>query len=512
MARPSSRKLELLRQRMAQKGMRAEAPATIPRREGGGDAPASFGQERLWFLEQLEPGTSLYNDCLVVRLEGGEIDQDLFQRCVDEVMQRHEVLRTTLPSVKGNPVQRVHGDARLVLARHDLRGADAAQRSELLLQLVQTPFKLAQPPLLRAALLRIEDEVWEFAMSMHHIISDGVSYGIFYRELGALYAAYAKDEVSPLEPLPVQFGDFAAWERSRVDEARILEKLPFWKEYLGGDLPHLALPFDRPRPEGETEHAGAFHRFRLGDSLYAALESLAKREKVTPHWALLAGFMGLLHTLGEQTDLRVGLGTALRTKRELETCMGFFVQTAVLRMDVSGDPSFRSLADRARDRSLEVARHEEVPFDRVVQAIRPRRDPAHAPIIQAWFGYMKDLIPVLTLPGMRSSYTILDPKTARFDLCLILDDAVDPSTGKSSLDCYFEYDTDLLDAETVAGIAERYIALLEVVLEHPDTTLALLRQQFPLVPPKTQSSEPASTASPRPQRKLKKVRRRSLDD
>ncbi|MFT5289281.1 MAG: hypothetical protein ACI8QS_001574 [Planctomycetota bacterium] len=512
MARLSAKKLELLRQRMALKGMRTEAATAIPRRAEEGDAPASFGQERLWFLEQLEPGTSLYNDCLVVRLEGGAIDQDLFQRCVDEVMERHEVLRTTLPASKGMPVQRVHADARLIVARHDLCKSGETEQERILLELVQKPFPLEQPPLLRAALLHLDDDVWEFAMCMHHIISDGVSYGIFYREVGALYAAYSKGEASPLSALAVQFGDYAAWERSQIDEARIQEKLPFWKKYLGGELPHLALPFDRARPEGETRHAGAFHRFRLSDTLYVTLESLAKREKVTPHWALLAGFMALLHTLGGQTDLRVGLGTALRTKRELEHLVGFFVQTAILRMDVDGDPSFRHLADRARDRSLEVARHEEVPFDRVVQAIRPRREPGLAPVIQAWFGYMKDLIPVLRLPGMRSSYRILDPKTARFDLCLILDDAVDPAGGKGALNCYFEYDADLLDSDTVASIADRYIALLEVVLEHPDTTLALLREEFPVIAPKSTEADLPVSAAPRPKRKLKKVRRRTLDD
>lgn len=509
MARPSAKKLELLRQRMAQKGMRSEAPPTIPRRTEPGDAPASFGQERLWFLEQLEPGTSLYNDCLVVRLEGGPLDVELLQRCLDQVLERHEVLRTGLPAVQGRPVQRVDPNARLALARHDLRGrADAEQeRERLLLELVQAPFDLTAPPLLRGAVLQLEDDVHDFALAMHHIVSDGVSYGIVYTEVGALYAAAQGGEPSPLTPLPVQFGDYAAWERAQVDEARIQAKLPFWKEYLGGELPHLALPFDRPRPEGDTRHAGAFHRFSLPDALYESLESLARREKVTPHWALLAGFMALLHTYGEQDDLRVGLGTALRTKRELEALAGFFVQTAVLRMDVGGDPSFRQLADRARERSLEVARHEEVPFDRVVQAIRPRRVPGQAPILQAWFGYMKDLIPVLQIPGLRSSYTILDPKTARFDLCLILDDA------QGRLDCYFEYDVDLLDASTVAGIAERYLALLEAVLEHPDTTLASLRARFPRAAPEAApASAPAEAPAPRAAKKLKKVRRRALDD
>ena len=486
---------------MAQKGIRAEAPPTIPRREGDGDAPASFGQERLWFLEQLEPGTSLYNDCLVVRLEGGALDEDLFQDCVDEVVRRHEALRTGLPAVKGMPVQRVHADARLVVARHDLRAASDEERERILLELVQTPFPLGEPPLVRAALLRMADDAWDFAMAMHHIVSDGVSYGIFYTEIGALYAARLAGDPDPLKPLPVQFGDYAAWERAQVDEARILEKLPFWKRYLGGELPHLALPFDRQRPRGDTRHAGAFHRFTLPATTYEALEALAKREKVTPHWALLAAYMALLHSYGEQSDLRVGLGSALRTKRELEPLIGFFVQTAVLRMDVAGDPSFRDLAERARERALEVARHEEVPFDRVVQAIRPRRDPDHAPIIQAWFGYMKDLIPVLRLPGFRSSYTILDPRTARFDLCLILDDA------DGRLDCYFEYDVDLFDAETVARIAERYLALLTVVLERPETTLATLRAEFPPVAPQGQADP-----SPKPARKLKKVRRRTLGD
>jgi hypothetical protein len=502
MARPTPEKLALLRKMLRERGVQASAPAgEIPRREESGDAPLSGGQERMWFLDRYEPGSSLYNDALALTVRGVELDPELFRRALQEVVRRHEVLRTSFHTGPSGPVQRVHAAEEARLGEElpfrviDLSGAGGrAELDALLLADVQGPFELDRLPLLRALLARLGEDEWVFGLAMHHIVSDGVSYDVIYRELGALLRALAEDRPSPLPELSIQFTDFAAWERARVTEDVIAELLPFWKRYLGGELPALAWPTEGRT--GTPEHRGHYHRFHVPDAAYSALTTFCREEQVTSNWVLMAVYFVLLHTLDGQLDLRIGTPSSTRKHGELEALVGFFVQTVILRIDLSGNPSFREVLSRTRETALEVAKHEDVPFDRVVQAVRPGRSSEETPLIQAWIAPMKDLMAPLELPGATSSYEIVDGQIARFDLALILDEA------RGGISAFFEYDTALFTEEVVAGLAERTMKILRQAVDHPDTRLDLFRE-LALAP-----AEPGRRRGPRT---MKKVRRRTVD-
>ena len=500
----SPERLALLKKMLAQKGIQQQQGPAIPRRTPSEDglAPVSFGQRRLWFEEQLEPGTSLYNDSLCVTLQGADLDLDRFDAALQEVVARHEVLRTTFESVDGDPRQKIHPTGHLPLRRVDLSDRpveeqDAALEA-LLLEDVRGPFDLTSLPLVRGTLVRRGPTAFEFALTMHHIVSDGVSYAVLWKELGERYAA-AEPEAS-LAPLSVQYADYAAWERARMDDARLAEGVAFWKRELGTERPEVELPADFPRP-ASAQHRGAFHRFRFPDALVAQLEAFCRREQLTSNWVLLAAYYTLLHSYSGQHDLTVGMPSSTRSERELEHVIGFFVQTMLLRNDLSGDPSFRELIDRTRRKALEMSRYEDIPFDAIVRAIRPAGTaPGAAPMIQAWIAPMKDLMPKLELPGMQADYRIVDPKNARFDVCLILDET------SEGIEAYFEYDVDLFRAETIQNLAARYQALLHQVLEHPDTPLSAARETLERALPR--STERKQAAARKGPKTIKKVRRR----
>lgn len=502
MARPSQKKLELLAKLLAQKGIQKQTPIGITRRSADGEPPLSFGQQRMWFLQQLHPESSEYNDTLTVRTVGCEIDTEVFARCIQHIVRRHEVLRTAFETRGGLPVQRVLDQLDVPLRAIDLRSKtrdeqDAALR-DMWLEDVRGAFVLDQPPLLRTGLARIADDEYEFGLTMHHIVSDGVAYTIFFRELGELYAAAMADGSSPLRELPIQFADYAQWEHDTVTEAVIQQKLPFWKQYLGGDLRPLALPCDRVAT-GSAERRGAFHRLRFADALFAALQDYCRRERVTSNWVLLAAYFALMHRYSGQEDIAIGTPSSIRGRDELEQLIGFFVQTLILRLDLGGNPTFRELIRRAQEKALEVSRYEDVPFDRIFQAVRPGQSATDAPLIQAWIAPMKNLLTPLQLPGATSSYEIVDPKNARFDVSLILDETPSQLTG------YWEYDVSQFDAATIEKMDRQFQLLLRQALQHPDTRLGLLRQTLC-------DAEPEVAPARRPVRgkkiEMKKVRRR----
>ncbi len=471
MARPSRDKLELLHKLLKEKGI-DKAGASIPRRAGAGDAPLSVGQQRMAFVQQLEPDSSEYNDTLTVRLDGRPLEPALFRRAIAEIVRRHEVLRTAFVAVRGELVQRVLPDLDVPLRVEDLAALPPVEQEAALERLwegeARAPFALERPPLLRTTLARLAADRFEFGLTMHHIVSDGVAYAIFFRELGALYEAFARGAPSPLTPLAIQFADYAAWERQAVTEAVIERKLPFWRRYLGGELPPLQLPVDRPRT-GPRRHRGAFLRFAWPNAPFDQLQGFCRRERVTSNWVLLAAYFALWHRFSGQEDCVIGTPSSIRGRPELEALVGFFVQTLILRLDLRGNPPFREVIKRAQKAALEVALHEEVPFDRIFQAVRPGKSAAQAPLIHAWIAPMKNLLAPIELPGATSSYRIVDPKNARFDIALIVDEAPAGCTG------YWEYDVDLFDLGTVERIDRQWTLLLQHVLRQPDITLGTLR-------------------------------------
>jgi len=504
MARPSSERLALLRKMMAQKGIqKTQAAGTIQRRSSPGDAPLAGAQARLWFLDQFEPGTALYNDSLALTIEGIDLEPELFQRAFQEVLRRHEVMRSTFHTGPEGPVQRLlsmqeaEASGVMKLRVHRLVGKqDAeAQLAALLLADVQEPFALDRLPQWRGVLVEVSAKRWVFGLTMNHIISDGVSYGIIYKEIGDLYRAFSAGRPSPLEDLAIQFSDFAQWEHDRTPESRILELLPFWKRYLGGELPALRWPGKQAKPK----NIGAYHRLRFSDALYKKLQEYCKREQVTSNWVLMAAYFVLLNSFAGQEDLRIGTPSSIRKHSELEPLVGFFVQTVVLRLNLQDNPSFKELLKLTRQTALEVQKHEDVPFERVCQAIRPRGQSAgQVPLIQAWIAPMKDLMEVMQLPGATSSYQIVDGKIARFDLALILDEA------RGGLQGFFEYDTSLFDAQHIAQFEKQYTSILHQALEHPETKLRVFRE---LLAP----GASAHLAQAPAKRKMKRSKRRSIN-
>jgi amino acid adenylation domain-containing protein len=430
--------------------------------------PLSFSQQRLWFLDQLAPGNPFYNVPGVARLTG-RLDAAALERALTEIVRRHETLRTTFPAVEGEAVQAIAPPAPLPLPRIDLRGLPPAAREEETARLAaaeaRRPFDLAQGPLVRERLLLLEDEEHLVLFTLHHIISDGWSIGVLLRELGALYAAFAEGRPSSLPPLPVQYGDFAVWQRRTLGEHHLETQIAWWTERLRG-LPALDLPTDRPRPKMETFRGGREVRL-LPAALAAGLQGLSARESVTPFMLLLAGFQTLLARLAGQEDFAVGTPFAHRTQSEVEGLIGFFVNELVLRAGLAGDPSFRELLAGVRASTLTAFAHGDVPFERLVEELQPRRDLSRNPLFQVALVWEEPL-PTIDLPGLRLDLAAGDARSAKVDLSLFATMAPD------GLRLSLEYSSDLFEAATAARLLGALEALLEGAASDPGHPLSLL--------------------------------------
>ncbi|HYY43386.1 MAG TPA: condensation domain-containing protein, partial [Pyrinomonadaceae bacterium] len=360
-------------------GQAAQAPPLV-RVAHHGALPLSFAQQRLWFLHELAPESAVYHIPLAVRLTG-QLDEAALRQALAEIVRRHEALRTTFTLVDGQPAQAVaDAPAQFELPVRNLCALPAVERVRAAQQLINTeaqrPFDLAAGPLVRAALLRLADEEHVALLTVHHIIADGWSLGVLVRELTELYAAFVIEQPSPLAALPIQYADFAVWQREWLQGAVLDEQLAYWRAQLAG-APVLALPTDRPRPPVQTFN-GARHQFRLAASLRARLEALSRQAGVTPFMSLLAGFQLLLARHSGQAEIVVGTPTAGRTRLETEGLIGFFVNTLALRVDVSSAATFTTLLARTREAVLGAHAHQDVPFERLVEALQPVRDLSRA--------------------------------------------------------------------------------------------------------------------------------------
>ena len=467
MVRPSAERLALLRKVLAAEGVSAPADPAIPRRCERSSFPVSFAQERLYFLELYEPGTALHNDALAVRIEDPELDPELVRRALLGVIDRHEILRTSFFLGDDGPLQRVEPDVDLPFRFVDLRGTDAhARADELLGADARKPFALERAPLARASLCRLSDVHWVLGLTLHHIVSDGRTFGIVFREIGALYAARGADAALP--ELPIQFGDYAAWERETIDEARIAAQLPFWTRALDS---RRALRWPaRLSAGGGPSGRGALARFTLEGSIFVRLTDFCRRQELTTNWVLLAAFFALLHGISGEDQPCIGSACGLRRRPELADLAGFFVQTLVLRADLGGNPSFRELVARVRECALEAARHQDVPFDRIVRALGA----GPAPLIQAWFTHMKDMLepPVFSAGESTASewpsVEFVDAGIARFEAALILDES---SRGIAGV---LEYDTNVLAQDGAESLLAGYVAILDAALARPRIELSEL--------------------------------------
>ncbi|MFL5384952.1 MAG: amino acid adenylation domain-containing protein, partial [Longimicrobiaceae bacterium] len=478
--------LRALARRIA--GLRAVdegAPAgPIPRADRAQPLPLSFAQERLWFIDQLDPGSAAYNVPLALDLRG-DFDHAALERALGEIVRRHEALRTVFRAEAERPVQIVVPFAGFQLPLVDLgansgdgpRDADAIIAAE-----ARKPFDLATGPLVRALLIRHPDSALPHSRTpalalhtlllvMHHVVSDAWSSGVLFRELGALYAAFAAGEDSPLAELTVQYPDFAAWQRGWLRGEALERQMAFWKRRLAGAPAVLELPTDRPRPAVQ-DLAGRMIPVALSPGAAAAVKALAKQGGATPFMVLLAAFSALLHRWGGEEDVVVGTPIANRTRPELEPLIGFFDNTLALRTDLSGDPGFGALLRQVRDNTLEAYAHQDVPFEKLVDELKVERSLSHSPLFQVMFTLQNAPGAAFALGDAEIAPREADTGTARVDLTLILQD-----DGAGGFGGWAEYATALWDEATIRRLARHLDALLREAaadLDAPVSTLPLL--------------------------------------
>jgi amino acid adenylation domain-containing protein len=457
----------------------AGAPPTLPPIEPlppaarRGRLPLSFAQERLWFLDQLQPGNAAYNMPIAVRLRGA-LDAGRFRRCLEAVAARHESLRTTFHAADGQPFQRILPALRPGLPQVDLGALPAERRAAESRRLAEaeaaTPFDLERGPLLRVRLVRLEPDRQLLLLNLHHIVSDGWSIRLLLAELAELYGAEAAGlplagAAARLPELPVQYADYAAWQRRWLDGEVFARQLAYWRRELGGDLPVLDLPLDSPRPAVQTFHGGA-QQAVLAAPLAGALRSLSRREGASLFMTLLAGFAALLGRFGGQEDLLMGIPIAGRHHREIEPLIGFFLNSLVLRTDLSGRPTFRELLRRVRRAALDAYAHQDLPFERLLQELQPERDLSRTPLFQVYFNYQNLPEPRFALPGVEIEQILDVEELSKFDLTLYV------SEDGGEVRLHLVYNAGLFSAARIAEALRQYASLLEQVAAGPDAPVA----------------------------------------
>lgn len=451
---------------------RTEQSNVIPRRSQRDTVPLSFAQQRLWFLDQLQFGNPSYNLFAAVHLNG-LLNIAALAQSLNEIVRRHEALRTTFTTVEGQLVQVISPTLALAFPVVNLRQLSEVERETEVLRLAteeaQRPFNLAQAPLLRATLLQLSETEHVVLIAMHHIVSDGWSMGVLIQEVAALYEAFDRGKPSPLPELPIQYADFAVWQRQWLQGEVLKAQIAYWQQQLGSRPPVLQLPTDRPRPVVQTLQ-GTTKSFSLPTDLTKALKALSSNEGVTLFMTLLAAFKTLLYWYTGQDDIVVGTDVANRNRAETERLIGFFVNQLVLRTDLSGNPTFRALLERVREVTLGAYAHQDLPFDKLVAALNPERHPSRTPLFQVKLILQNAPMPPLELSGLTLSRLEVDKGAAEFDLLLNVTDAEQGLIGS------LEYNTDLFDAASMARMLGHFETLLRHVATQPDLRLNALEE------------------------------------
>src|SRR3989442_179629 len=440
---------------------------TVPR---DGPLPLSFAQQRLWFLDRLEPGCAFYNIPAAIRLRG-RLDPDALRRTLNEIVRRHEALRTTFKSIGGEPVQIIAPALDLALPVVDLQSLPSEDREAEARRLARDEaavlFDLERGPLVRGTLVHVAEDDQILLLTIHHIVCDGWSMNVFLGDLARIYAAFRDGRSSPLGEPGIQYADFAVWQRKSLQGDVLREQLAYWKKELASAPTVLDLPSDHPRPSTQT-YRGARHSFAFAGDLSAALEDLGRREGATLFMVLLAGFQVLLHRYTGQEGILVGSPIAGRNRVETEDLIGFFVNTLVLRGDLSGDPSFRLLLTRTRDTALGAYAHQDLPFEKLVEALQPGRDLTRAPLFQVMFALQPPAGDMPAIPGLTMRYMDIDSGTSQFDLTLSM------SRDEDGLAGAFEYNTDLFDSARIARMAHHLGTLLRAAAADPQRRVSSL--------------------------------------
>ena len=465
----SGRRQALLQKLLRAEGFRASDTDPILPREQHGPAPLSFAQQRLWFLQQLEPESYVYNIPVALRIEG-PLNLAALEESMNKVICRHESLRTNFRTANGQAFQFINPPFSLHLSPEDIEAATETLREREIVnranQELRHAFDLTQGPLLRAALLRFSETDHVLLLTLHHIVADGWSIGVLLRDLGAYYGS-SQGRRPDLPPLPVQYADFTAWQRHEKHNALLAAELAYWKHELAGIPPRLELPTDRPRPERRT-FRGSNIPFLVPRKLQERLMQLGQSEGATLFMVLLAAFNVLLHRYSGQGDIAVGTPVAQRNRPEIEELIGFFVNTLVLCTQLSGDFTFRELLRRVKEVSLGAFAHQDLPFEKLVEELHPQRNLGQSPLFQVMLDLQNAPMALEQISGLRLSLAPVETDTAKFDLTLTF------CQTSQGLDAALEYSAELFDEATARRMAANFLTLLEGISEHPDRQIALL--------------------------------------
>lgn len=463
-------KRELLELMLQERGVDLNQIAILPQPRDKNTFPLSFAQQRLWFLDRLEPGSPLYNIPSVLRVKG-QLNIEALEKSFNEIIRRHEVLRTVFKEEKGEPQQVILPELHLPIEQIDLSKIPTEDREKEFLRLAVEeslkPFNLTTGPLLRVTLLKMSEGDYGLFVTMHHIVSDNWSTGLFVHEIMRLYESFVTGKPHQLPPLKVQYADFAAWQRKWLSGKTLENQLEYWRKQLDGIPPLLELPLDKPRPAYQT-YNGDFKLFEIPASLSNRLRELSRQQDVTLFQTLLSAFFVLLHRYSAQDDICVGSPIANRNRKETEALIGFFVNTLVLRANLTGNPTFAELLQQVKQTTLGAYQHQDLPFEMLVETLQPERDMSHSPLFQAMFVMNNAPVEKLQLPNVELSLVEIENKTTKFDLILNVTD------GEETLKCKLEYNTDLFLPQTMDRFIGHYLTLLTEIAKQPQGRIGAL--------------------------------------
>ena len=463
----SSEKRALLKQLLKEEGLDFNAIPIVAQPRNRKAYPLSYSQQRLWLLEQLEPGSPLYNIPFALKLKGN-LNIPALEKSLNAIIQRHEILRTVFRDNLGTPEQIILPELTVPLKIEDIRHLDTAAQETEVNRIgrmeATTPFNLSEGPLIRYRLLQLGDDEFVFFITMHHIVSDGWSTGILVSEIVPLYEAFVAGKTPQLPPLPIQYVDFALWQREWMDETGLADHIEYWKQALEGMPEVLELPTSRPRPPVQT-YNGDVHEFRFNPELANAMRQFARQQDVTLSMLLTAGLEILLYRYSQQDDFGLGIPIANRNRSEIESLIGFFVNTLVIRANLENNPTVTEFLHRVKQTMVDAYAHQDMPFEKLVEILQPSRDMSYSPLFQVMFVHHNTPLKPLELPNLTIEVLPINTGTAKFDLVFNIFE--DPDTFRGII----EYNTDLFDAEFVAGMARHLQHIFQQMVQEPQKTV-----------------------------------------
>jgi amino acid adenylation domain-containing protein/thioester reductase-like protein len=462
----NNQKRDLLKLLLNKKGISLHTE-TIPRRSHTEPAPLSFSQEQLWFLYQLDQGKTTYNMPCALQIDGN-LYVSVLEQSIQEIVRRHEILRTNFQQIDGKTVQIINPEVNISLQIVNLEHISVTEQlstvQNLVNQEIQTTFNLSQDSLFQPTLYQLNQHSYVLLLNMHHIISDGWSVGIFLQELSALYSAYLSGNQSPLPGLPIQYADYAIWQKQKLTPEVKEKQLNYWKQQLADAPPLLELPTDKPRPPMQSFRGGAW-LFRINTDLSQKIKALSQKADATLFMTMLAAFVILLDRYSGQDDILIGSPMANRNRQETQSLIGYFVNTVVLRTQLTGNPNFWEVLNRVRKVATDAHTYQDIPYDQVVEALQPQRNLSYNPLFQVSFDLQHSLTEKLQLPELTLQTFPQGHSTSKFDLSLIIEDTNTELIGA------WEYSSDLFTQETITRLTENFQTLLAGIVANPETPI-----------------------------------------